>query len=270
MPTLRPRTRNRPPGGWHWYAPHRAILLVGLIVTLIALAGAFLGVANATQAESLTAQMSTALSRAPGSGPESPRVRGGLPGPGGEGVQRRRLAGGDCGTGARGGDRRPGRQQVLHQPGAPPHHLGRHQPGSAPGAPAWPRSSRHRTASVPSWPAGRRRRRPRSWPRWRKRRRQTSTRRSPPCRTPSAPGSSPPPTRPTRPPAVPGTELLWSIVIGVAIAGTVRSRSSPATRFAVEHEQADRDAVQSDIAQRIAFKSACNCARDVDGGADRL
>ncbi len=43
---------------WNWYAPHRAILLVGLIVTLIALAGAFLGVANATQAQSLTAQMS--------------------------------------------------------------------------------------------------------------------------------------------------------------------------------------------------------------------
>jgi diguanylate cyclase (GGDEF)-like protein len=44
--------------GWTWYAPHRAIVLVGIIVTLIALAGAFLGVANATEAESLTAQMS--------------------------------------------------------------------------------------------------------------------------------------------------------------------------------------------------------------------
>jgi diguanylate cyclase (GGDEF)-like protein len=45
-------------GRWNWYSPHRAIILVGAIVTIIALAGAFLGVANASQAESLTAQMS--------------------------------------------------------------------------------------------------------------------------------------------------------------------------------------------------------------------
>ena len=44
--------------GWTWYRPHRAIVLVGVIVTLIALAGAFLGVANATRAQSLTAEMS--------------------------------------------------------------------------------------------------------------------------------------------------------------------------------------------------------------------
>ena len=44
--------------GWNWYAPHRAIVLVGIIVTVIALAGAFLGVANASQAESLTARLS--------------------------------------------------------------------------------------------------------------------------------------------------------------------------------------------------------------------
>jgi diguanylate cyclase (GGDEF)-like protein len=43
---------------WNWYAPHRAIVLVGAIVIIVALAGAFLGVANASQAESLTAQMS--------------------------------------------------------------------------------------------------------------------------------------------------------------------------------------------------------------------
>jgi diguanylate cyclase (GGDEF)-like protein len=42
---------------WRWYAPHRAIVLVGVVVTLIALAGAFLGVANASQAESLTGQL---------------------------------------------------------------------------------------------------------------------------------------------------------------------------------------------------------------------
>ena len=49
-----PTTKER----WNWYKPHRAIVLVGIIVTLIALAGAFLGVANVSQAESLTAQMS--------------------------------------------------------------------------------------------------------------------------------------------------------------------------------------------------------------------
>jgi diguanylate cyclase (GGDEF)-like protein len=53
-------TDQRTPGTdrWKWYSPHRAILLVGAIVTVIALAGAFLGVANASRAESLTAQMS--------------------------------------------------------------------------------------------------------------------------------------------------------------------------------------------------------------------
>ncbi len=44
-------------GRWSWYAPHRAIVLTGVVVSLIALAGAFLGVANASQAESLTAQI---------------------------------------------------------------------------------------------------------------------------------------------------------------------------------------------------------------------
>ena len=54
-------SRNQNPTAkerWNWYKPHRAIVLVGIIVTLIALAGAFLGVANVSQAESLTAQMS--------------------------------------------------------------------------------------------------------------------------------------------------------------------------------------------------------------------
>ena len=49
------KTRVRDP--WKWYPPHRAIVLLGVVVTLIALAGAFLGVANASQAESLTAQL---------------------------------------------------------------------------------------------------------------------------------------------------------------------------------------------------------------------
>ncbi len=42
---------------WRWYAPHRAIVLLGVVLTLIALAGAFLGVANVSQAESLNAQL---------------------------------------------------------------------------------------------------------------------------------------------------------------------------------------------------------------------
>ncbi len=45
------------PDAWRWYAPHRAIVLLGVVLTLIALAGAFLGVANASQAESLNAQL---------------------------------------------------------------------------------------------------------------------------------------------------------------------------------------------------------------------
>lgn len=49
------KTNVRDP--WRWYAPHRAIVLLGVVLTLIALAGAFLGVANASQAESLNAQL---------------------------------------------------------------------------------------------------------------------------------------------------------------------------------------------------------------------
>ena len=43
---------------WRWYAPHRAIVLVGLSVTVIALVGALLGVANVSRVESLTGQIS--------------------------------------------------------------------------------------------------------------------------------------------------------------------------------------------------------------------
>ena len=42
---------------WRWYAPHRAIVLLGVVLTLIALAGAFLGVANVSKAESLNAKL---------------------------------------------------------------------------------------------------------------------------------------------------------------------------------------------------------------------
>ena len=49
-------TRVRDP--WKWYLPHRAIILLGIVLTAIALAGAFLGVANASEAESLNSQVS--------------------------------------------------------------------------------------------------------------------------------------------------------------------------------------------------------------------
>lgn len=49
------KTNLRDP--WRWYAPHRAIVLLGIVLTMIALAGAFLGVANASQAESLNAKL---------------------------------------------------------------------------------------------------------------------------------------------------------------------------------------------------------------------
>ena len=49
------KTKVRDP--WKWYAPHRAILLLGVVLTLIALAGGFLGVADTSQAESLNAQI---------------------------------------------------------------------------------------------------------------------------------------------------------------------------------------------------------------------
>jgi diguanylate cyclase (GGDEF)-like protein len=50
-------SKTNAPDAWGWYAPHRAIVLLGVVLTLIALAGAFLGVANASQAESLNAQL---------------------------------------------------------------------------------------------------------------------------------------------------------------------------------------------------------------------
>ena len=51
------RSKTKAPDAWRWYAPHRAIVLLGVVLTMIALAGAFLGVANASQAESLNAQL---------------------------------------------------------------------------------------------------------------------------------------------------------------------------------------------------------------------
>jgi diguanylate cyclase (GGDEF)-like protein len=58
------------------------------------------------------------------------------------------------------------------------------------------------------------------------------------------------------------TELLWSIVIGLIVAGTcVAFITRHALR--VEHEQADRDAVQSDITERTAFESSLQTALEM-------
>jgi diguanylate cyclase (GGDEF)-like protein len=45
-------------GAWGWYAPHRAIVLLGVVLILIALGGATLGIVNASQSENLTAKLS--------------------------------------------------------------------------------------------------------------------------------------------------------------------------------------------------------------------
>jgi len=42
---------------WGWYSPHRAIVLVGVALTLIALAGGMLGVVNASRAQAATSQL---------------------------------------------------------------------------------------------------------------------------------------------------------------------------------------------------------------------
>ena len=42
---------------WRWYSPHRAIVLLGVVLTLVALAGGILGVVNSARAETLNAQL---------------------------------------------------------------------------------------------------------------------------------------------------------------------------------------------------------------------
>ena len=42
---------------WRWYSPHRAIILLGVVLTLVALAGGLLGVVNSARAEDLNAQL---------------------------------------------------------------------------------------------------------------------------------------------------------------------------------------------------------------------
>ncbi len=46
---------------WRWYAPHRAIVLLGVVLILIALAGATLGVVNSARAEALNSTLTSRL-----------------------------------------------------------------------------------------------------------------------------------------------------------------------------------------------------------------
>ncbi len=50
------------PGGrdvWRWYSPHRAILLLGVVLTLVALAGCVMGVVNSARADALNNQLTS-------------------------------------------------------------------------------------------------------------------------------------------------------------------------------------------------------------------
>jgi hypothetical protein len=42
---------------WRWYSPHRAIVLLGVVLILVALAGGVLGVVNASRAEQLSSRL---------------------------------------------------------------------------------------------------------------------------------------------------------------------------------------------------------------------
>jgi len=48
-----PNARDR----WRWYSPHRAIVLLGTVLTLVALAGGILGVVNSSRAEQLNSRL---------------------------------------------------------------------------------------------------------------------------------------------------------------------------------------------------------------------
>ena len=111
-----------------------------------------------------------ALPRAPRSRPESARIGGGVPGARGGGIQQRCAAPPHSWPGRK---RRQTREQVLQRPRTPPHHSRATPTSRRTWRPAWLPSSPHRTPSVRSWPAGRRRHRPRTWPRSRRRPRRS-------------------------------------------------------------------------------------------------
>jgi diguanylate cyclase (GGDEF)-like protein len=247
--------------GWHWYAPHRAILLVGLIVTLIALAGAFLGVANATQAESLTAQMSKrylvlqgpvrnlrgsaaafqVLAEKAFNGGVSPAAIVGL-------VPEAETAAQDANKSF------TNLEHLLTTSGdtnlAP--HLGARMAAfvaaqnslgaflaGGPQTPQTAQLAKVEEAAQANLDAT-----------------LASLQDAVSARLIATADQAHAAASRAR------TELLWSIVVGVAIAGTfVAFITRHALR--VEHEQADRDALQSDISQRIAFESSLQTALEM-------
>ena len=194
----------------------------------------------------------TAIPRAPRPRPRSPRVGGGVPGPRRRGVQRGEP--GDARTPSR--SRLPECQQVVHQPGAPPHHNGRYRLGSAPGD-----------------ADGRLRRRaehPRCLPGGRTRRPQTAQL----AKVEEAAQANLDATLASLQATIGdrliatadqahaaaeprSNELLWSIVIGLAIAGTCVAVHHPTTRSRVEHEQAGSRPIQSEITREPPSSRAC-------------
>jgi diguanylate cyclase (GGDEF)-like protein len=248
-------------GRWHWYAPHRAILLVGLIVTLIALAGAFLGVANATQAASLTGQMSQrylmlqgpvrnlrgsaasfqVLAEKAFSGGVSPATIVGLV-PAAEtdaqdanksfsNVEHLLTTPGDT-------DLAPHLAARMAAFVAAQNSLGAFLAGGPQTAQTAQLAEVEETAQANLDAT------------------LASLQDAVSARLIATADQAHAAASRAR------TELLWSIVIGLAIAGTfVAFITRHALR--VEHEQADRDALQSDISERIAFESSLQTALEM-------
>jgi diguanylate cyclase (GGDEF)-like protein len=50
-------SESRDGNRWNWYLPHRALVLLGVVLIMIALAGASLGIINSMQSETLTAKL---------------------------------------------------------------------------------------------------------------------------------------------------------------------------------------------------------------------
>ena len=234
-------------------------MLVGVIVTLIALAGAFLGVANVSQAESLTAQMSQRYLVLPGPVRDLRGSAAAFQVLAAEAFNDAVPAGhASC----------PAARTTPRTPTSPSTPSSTSSPRRATPTwrrtwrPAWLPSSPRRTAWARSWPADRRRHRPRTWPQV-----EEAAQANLDATLASLQDTIGDRLTATADQAHAAAsrardELLWSIVIGVAIAGTA---VAIITRHAlrVEHEQARNDAVQSDIAQRIAFESSLQTALEM-------
>jgi diguanylate cyclase (GGDEF)-like protein len=247
-------TRN----GWHWYAPHRAIVLVGIVVTMIALAGAFLGVANASEAESLSGQLTQKYLVLQGPLRNTRAAASAFQVLASEAFNETASAGTlvpaaevDTNNMNASYDALTRLMASQHETGLAPHlatrmaafiasqnNLGAFLAGGPQTAQTLhlakveEQAQSNLDAAFASLQDA------------------ISTRLLATADQAHAAASRA------------RDELLWAIVIGVAIAGTVVALI---TRHAlrVEHEQADREAVQSDIAQRIAFEASLQTALEM-------